>query len=149
MNGYANEPPVRVFANVAFFISPATQSVGQLAALLSLCDTFIGSDSGPAVLAAAVDTPPITLFGPKDPVQTGPYCSRSIVVRGQADCAPCTRRRCSHVRCMTSITAEQVLAAAMDVLDGKGECRADAGLPPALLTAAGVGSTGVPPGQTE
>ncbi len=89
-------------------------------------------------LSSALGVPVVALFGPKDPVQTGPYCSRSIVVRGREDCAPCTRRTCSHVRCMTSITAEQVLAAALDVLDGGGECRADAGLAPAALEAAGV-----------
>ena len=130
-------------------LAPPTGSLLQYCELLRRAALFIGSDTGPMHIASALGVPAVALFGPKDPVQTGPYCSRSIVVRGQADCAPCTRRRCSHVRCMTSITAEQVLAAAMDVLDGKGECRADAGLPPALLTAAGVGSTGVPPGQTE
>ena len=94
--------------------------------LLRRAALFIGSDTGPMHMASALGVPVVALFGPKDPVQTGPYCSRSIVVRGQEDCAPCTRRTCSHVRCMTSITAEQVLSAATDVLDGKGECRADA-----------------------
>jgi heptosyltransferase-1 len=119
-------------------LAPPTGSLLQYCELLRRADLFIGSDTGPMHLASALGVPTVALFGPKDPVQTGPYCSRSIVVRGRADCAPCTRRTCSHVRCMTSIEPEPVLAAAIDVLDGGGECRAEAGLSPAALEAAGV-----------
>lgn len=126
-------------------LAPPIGSLLQYCELLRRAALFIGSDTGPMHMASALGVPVVALFGPKDPVQTGPYCSRSIVVRGQADCAPCTRRRCSHVRCMTSIAAAQVLAAATDVLDGKGECRAEAGLAPAVLEAAGAGRPGYPP----
>jgi lipopolysaccharide heptosyltransferase I len=146
----AEEVAAHMGSQGAAALAPPTGSLLQYCELLRRAALFIGSDTGPMHIASALGVPVVALFGPKDPVQTGPYCSRSIVVRGQADCAPCTRRRCSHVRCMTSITAEQVLAAALDVLDGKGECRADAGLALAVLDAAGVGrSTGVPPAQTE
>jgi tRNA A-37 threonylcarbamoyl transferase component Bud32 len=74
-------------------------------------------------IASALKVPVVALFGPKDPEQTGPYCSRSIVVTGKADCSPCTRRRCSHVRCMASIDTHEVLQAALDALDGGGDCR--------------------------
>ncbi len=38
----------------------------SLAALLQGADLFIGNDSGPGHIAAAVDTPTLTLFGPTD-----------------------------------------------------------------------------------
>ncbi|MFO7958659.1 MAG: glycosyltransferase family 9 protein [Candidatus Brocadiia bacterium] len=104
-------------------LAPRTADLQQLVRLLQRADLFIGSDTGPMHVASAVGTPVVALFGPKDPVQTGPYCSRSLVVTGRAACRPCTRRRCSHVRCMTSISSTQVLKAALDVLDGAGECR--------------------------
>ncbi|KPK61844.1 MAG: hypothetical protein AMK73_07585, partial [Planctomycetes bacterium SM23_32] len=108
-------------------LAPATQNVQQLTHLLSRADLFIGSDTGPMHIASALGVPLVALFGPKDPVQTGPYCSRSIVVTGRADCRPCNKRRCSHVRCMTSISADSVLGAALEVLDGGGERRAREG----------------------
>ncbi len=108
-------------------LAQPTEGVRQLVCLLRRADLFIGSDTGPMHIASALRVPVVALFGPKDPVQTGPYCSRSIVVNGRAPCRPCTRRRCSHVRCMTSITVEKVLQAALDVLGGGGERRATEG----------------------
>ncbi|MFW6189077.1 MAG: glycosyltransferase family 9 protein [Planctomycetota bacterium] len=105
-------------------LSPPTESLRRYAELLRRADLFIGSDTGPMHLASALGIPVVALFGPKDPEQTGPYCSRSIVVTGRADCRPCDRRKCTHVRCMTSITVGQVRRAALDVLDGAGRCPA-------------------------
>lgn len=107
--------------------APRTSSLQQLVRLLQRADLFIGSDTGPMHLASALGTPVVALFGPKDPVQTGPYCSRSLVVTGHASCRPCPRRRCSDPRCMSSISAARVLDAALAVLDGQGECRARPG----------------------
>jgi len=119
-------------------LAPPMEGLMRYCELLRRADLFIGSDTGPMHIASALGVPVVALFGPKDPVQTGPYCSRSIVVRGLADCAPCTRRRCSHVRCMASISADRVLRAALEVLDGGGDCRSDAGLDAPPRAAAGV-----------
>jgi len=119
-------------------LAPPIEGLMRYCELLRRVDLFIGSDTGPMHIASALGVPVVALFGPKDPVQTGPYCSRSIVVRGLADCAPCTRRRCSHVRCMASISADRVLRAALEVLDGGGDCRSDAGLDAPPRAAAGV-----------
>ena len=109
-------------------LAPRTANLQQLVSLLARADLFIGSDTGPMHLASALGVPVVALFGPKDPVQTGPFCSRSIVVTARVPCRPCTRRRCSHVRCMTGITSSQVLQAARRVLAGEGVRRADAGV---------------------
>ena len=107
-------------------LAPRTAGLQQLAHLLSQADLFIGSDSGPMHLASAVGVPVVALFGPKDEVQTGPYCSRSEVVSADVECRPCTKRRCADVRCMKAISVEDVFAAACRVLDGGGSCRAGA-----------------------
>ena len=44
----------------------------QLASILHTCDMFIGNDSGPMHLAAAVGTPTIGLYGPGDPTRFAP-----------------------------------------------------------------------------
>ncbi len=109
-------------------LAPPTANLQQLVRLLARADLFIGSDTGPMHLASALGVPVVALLGPKDPVQTGPFCSRSVVVTGRVPCRPCTRRRCGNPLCMTSITSSQVLRAARRVLAGEGARRADAGV---------------------
>ena len=47
-------------------------TVTQLASILHSCNVFIGNDSGPMHLAAAVGTQTIGLYGPGDPTRFGP-----------------------------------------------------------------------------
>jgi heptosyltransferase-1 len=42
---------------------------------------FIGGDTGPLHLAAALGIPVVGLFGPTDPVRTGPFGTKSVVLR--------------------------------------------------------------------
>ncbi len=56
-------------------------SVLQLAALLAKATLFIGNDSGPMHLAAAMGTRVVGLFGATDPVQWRPVCAHHVVVR--------------------------------------------------------------------
>ena len=52
----------------------------QQAALLRRCQLFIGNDSGPLHLAAAVGTPCLSLFGPTLPLRTGPFGNHVVLV---------------------------------------------------------------------
>lgn len=61
-----------------FFMKPyamvrTSGDLRETAALLGACDLFVGNDSGPKHLAAAVGTPTITLFGPENPFEWHPY----------------------------------------------------------------------------
>lgn len=97
-------------------------SLGELAAALQLADVFIGADSGPAHLAAAVDTPTVVLFsGTNQPRQWQPRGRRVEVVRTEVDCSPCHRSRCnvSGHPCMNQITASAVLAAVEEIIEDK------------------------------
>jgi heptosyltransferase-1 len=47
--------------------------VAGLIALLRRTDLFIGGDSGPTHLAAALAVPTVALFGPTDPARNGPW----------------------------------------------------------------------------
>ena len=59
-------------------------SVPDLIALTAAADLFVGNDSGPAHVAAAVGTPTITLFGPTNPAIWQPLAahSRALHARG-------------------------------------------------------------------
>jgi len=115
-------------------LGPRAHNLQQLIHLLGYGDLFIGCDTGPLHLASALGVPVVALFGPKDPVQTGPYCSRAAVVSGTAFCRPCSRRICERVLCMESITVEDVFKAARSVLGGGGEKRARQGRLKALAS---------------
>jgi heptosyltransferase-1 len=68
-------------------------SVAQLVALLRRTDLFVGGDSGPMHLAAAMAVPTVALFGPTDPARNGPWGpGRSVVLRDGASTASYKRR---------------------------------------------------------
>ena len=85
-------------------------SLKELAALASLCDLFITTDTGPMHLAAAAGARVLALFGPTAPWRTGPYGPSNITVRTGIDCSPCFQRKCGRdIVCMSGITVEDVM----------------------------------------
>jgi heptosyltransferase-1 len=82
----------------------------ELAALASLADHFITTDTGPMHLAAAAGAKVLALFGPTAPWRTGPYGQSHTVIRTGIECSPCFKRTCNNqMRCMTGITVEDVM----------------------------------------
>ena len=82
----------------------------ELAALASLSDLFITTDTGPMHLAAAAGARVAALFGPTAPWRTGPYGPGHIVIRKDLACSPCFRRKCDmDIRCMQEISVEDVM----------------------------------------
>jgi heptosyltransferase-1 len=104
--------------------SPSVDLSGQttlpmLAALYRQATLLVTTDTGPMHLAAAVDTPVVALFGPTAPWRTGPFGDGHTVIRTAPPCSPCFKRQCDEhrCRCMRDITVDQVLAAAVAVLE--------------------------------
>src|SRR5947209_8483723 len=56
-------------------------SIGQLIALARKARLFIGGDTGPLHLAAALGVNVVAIYGPTDPARNGPYGSKAIVLR--------------------------------------------------------------------
>jgi lipopolysaccharide heptosyltransferase I len=81
----------------------------ELAALASLSNLFITTDTGPMHLAAAAGAKVVALFGPTAPWRTGPYGASHIVVRKGLECSPCFQRKCGDVQCMEAITVKEVM----------------------------------------
>jgi len=69
---------------------------------------FVSNDSGPMHIAAALGIPVFAIFGPTDPLRTGPYGKGHIVIRENVSCAPCLRRTCDDVKCMKNLSVEKV-----------------------------------------
>src|SRR5271165_1256119 len=60
---------------------PVKCSVSQLIALTRRASLFVGGDTGPMHLAAALGVPVVALFGPTRPERNGPYATRAVVLR--------------------------------------------------------------------
>ena len=89
----------------------------HLAGLLREMDLVIANDSGAMHLAAAMGAPVFALYGPTDPVRTGPCGARCRVLRGKLRCQPCFAERCRFRdnSCMLTITPEAVINAALEM----------------------------------
>ena len=59
----------------------------QMLALLAAATVLLTPDSGPAHMAAMVDTPVIGLYAPTNPARSGPYLSREWCVDRFAEAA--------------------------------------------------------------
>ena len=86
----------------------------ELMALIGRCNFFVSNDSGPMHVAAALGVPLVAIFGSTDHRSTSPYTAQAVIVRKDAECAPCKLKECplDH-RCMTAVTAEDVVQAAL------------------------------------
>jgi heptosyltransferase-1 len=60
---------------------PSKCSVGELIALTRRARLFIGGDTGPMHLAAALRVPVVALFGPTRPERNGPFGTPNVVLR--------------------------------------------------------------------
>jgi lipopolysaccharide heptosyltransferase II len=55
-------------------------SLGELGALGEVADLYVGNDTGPTHIAAAVGCPTLAIFGPSDPAVSGPYAVKGRVI---------------------------------------------------------------------
>jgi ADP-heptose:LPS heptosyltransferase len=91
-------------------------AVTETAALLERADFFIGSDSGPAHIAASAGIPSLVLFsGTNRPRQWRPWSRRTIVVRSRVTCRPCHQKVCplADHPCMTGLKPDRVYRTSM------------------------------------
>lgn len=84
-------------------------SLMELAAIIRRCRCFVGGDTGPVHLAAALSVSVVGLFGPTDTNRNGPYGSSHLTHTIQADCAACWKRQCpKNIDCLAQISVADV-----------------------------------------
>ena len=86
-------------------------TVAELMALMRRTDLFIGGDSGPMHLAAALAVPTVALFGPTSPERNGPWGPGPKRVLRDAVSATTYKRTHEPEAGLARISVEQVLAA--------------------------------------
>lgn len=118
--GVADEITMHLPPRATARVLKLSGSLGIAAAVLGRAALYVGSDSGLAHLAAAVDTPAVTLFAPADPDRVCPYGYRHLVVQPPRECSPCflypweatkPKMRCREPMCISLIEVEQVMQA--------------------------------------
>ena len=96
-------------------VRPVSCSLGELIALIRRASLFIGGDTGPLHLAAALQVPVVAIFGPTDPARNGPFGTKSIVLRSPESITSHSRRAEAEPG-LVRITGDQVLTAARELL---------------------------------
>jgi lipopolysaccharide heptosyltransferase I len=94
-------------------------SLPQLVTLLAGAAVVIANDSGPMHIASALGRPLVTIFGPTNPIRTGPFERMDTVVSLNIACSPCYSRKCSHISCMRWLESERVLEKVAEQLGGR------------------------------
>lgn len=107
-------------------------SLGQFAAALAGARLFVGNDSGPAHMAAALARPVAVIFGSSSSAIWGPWpwpdalragegesATLARVVQNSHECNPCPGDRCyrfERPECILSVRLEQVQSAVEEIL---------------------------------
>jgi len=96
-------------------------SISELIAVTRRAKLFVGGDTGPMHLAAALQIPVVAIFGPTDPARNGPYGTRSVVLRNPESLTS-HARRAQPDEAMLEIGVEDVVEAAVELLArGRGQ----------------------------
>lgn len=94
-------------------------SLPELAAVMERASAFLGCDSGPAHMAAALGRPVCVIFGSSNRDLWRPWGEGHAVVGLELPCSPCPGKQCPQTRamaCILDIPTEQVLRAVSDLL---------------------------------
>ena len=90
-------------------------SLTQLIAIARRARIFVGGDTGPMHLAAALGVPVVAIFGPTNPARNGPFGTRAIVLRSPASTTS-HKRRTQPDEGLFEITVEQVVDAVRQLM---------------------------------
>jgi heptosyltransferase I len=90
-------------------------TITELIALTRRARLFIGGDTGPLHLAAALRVPVVGIYGPTDPARNGPYGTRSVVLRSE-DSVTSHARRAKADEGMLGIGSAAVVEAARELM---------------------------------
>jgi heptosyltransferase-3 len=93
----------------------------ELAALTQQARAFVGVDSAPMHIAAAVGTPAVAIFGPSSEIAWGPWRATSCVVASrQFPCRPCGLDGCGGGKvseCITTIPVDRMHGELVSLLE--------------------------------
>ena len=93
--------------------------VNRFSALVSLCDLYVGNDTGSTHIAAALGKKIVVIFGSSDSKAWHPWIVEHRLIKSDLPCIPCPGYFCLHFeepRCIRSIEIEPVFEAVQSML---------------------------------
>ncbi len=111
----------RILQNIQGINLAGKTSLAESAAVLARALLLISGDSGVLHMAAGLDIPTISLFGPGISEKWAPRGGKHIVINHHVECSPCTRfgytSPCPRrARCIQDITPHEVMDAVLSLL---------------------------------
>lgn len=108
-------------------------SLLSMVVLLGRCRLLICNDTGVMHVARALGRPLLALLGPENDLRWGPHPETPVGSNGDGHagggaavglrvlvpCAPCVKWECDEHYCLRSLGVDEVLAAAVDLLEGR------------------------------
>lgn len=93
-------------------------SLLEMCGVLAKMDLVLSNDSGPMHAAAALGVPVLAVFGPTDPLRTGPFGRWHHIKFASLPCRPCFERVCrfGEPRCLNVVSPDEVAKAALEML---------------------------------
>jgi heptosyltransferase-3 len=143
LTGGNEEDEVNYIAQISSLLSPKTVnmagklSLSEVAFLVSQTCLFVGVDTAPTHMAAALGVPTVAIFGPTNPVKWGPWpkghtggnpfvrkgsqiVGNVFLLQGIGDCVPCekgcTGNRNNPSECLQRLPISLVINAAQKAL---------------------------------
>ena len=95
-------------------------SLKELGVLIGRARLFVGVDSAPMHISAAMGTPTVALFGPSGDIEWGPWQVPSRIITADYPCRPCGLDGCGggkRSECLEAIGSNQVLGAVHSLLE--------------------------------
>lgn len=110
--------------SLAEFFSPelpvaADLTSRELMALIESASLYVGNDSGPMHVAAALGTPVVGIFGSSDPKRWHPWGVAHRAIAAGLECSPCHGKWCvnpAQFACLMELPVERILDAALELL---------------------------------
>ncbi|MFC1658185.1 glycosyltransferase family 9 protein [Candidatus Omnitrophota bacterium] len=111
--GMMKNKPIIPLADEARFGQDPVYSIG----LFKSSALTVGCDCGGLHLASLAGCPVIGIYGPTNPIKSGPLGEKNAVIYRGLGCSPCRLRDCKLLRrCLEEITPEEVIKAANLIL---------------------------------
>lgn len=96
-------------------VLPRRLAMMPLCGLLSAARTVIGTDTGLLHLAAALQTPTVTFWGPSASWNSAPLGEYDVHVESNPECGPCFQRECDNFVCLPALKADVIVQAWREV----------------------------------
>ncbi|MBQ7884179.1 MAG: glycosyltransferase family 9 protein [Phascolarctobacterium sp.] len=111
------------FMQTTPIVATGAFTIGALAAAMRRCSLIITNDSGPMHVAISQKVPIVAMYGPSSPKLYGPYTKDATIVTAVPPCMGCAggmKHKCDDMQCMTRLTVDQVVEAAVKMLAQNG-----------------------------